>query len=70
MLYITSEQKRFFLLGIVTLTGLYLFEPTSQITWVKSIMEAKLDFATWVSVKNALIVLYTYIFYKIFIAGW
>lgn len=69
MLHITSEQKRFFLIGIVTLTGLYLFEPTSQITWVKSIMEAKLDFATWVSVKNALILIYGYILYKIFLAG-
>lgn len=63
------RTKEVYLLGIVTLTGLYLFEPTSQITWVKSIIEAKLDFAMWVSIKNALIILYIYIFYKIFIAG-
>jgi len=68
-MYVTFEQKRFFLLGVVILTGLYLFEPTSSITWVKGIIEAKLDFATWVSVKNALVILYIYLFYKIFIAG-
>ena len=68
-MYITFEQKRFFLLGVVIFTGLYIFEPTSQITWVKSVMEAKFDFAEWVSVKNAMILLYAYLFYKIFVAG-
>ena len=66
---LTSEQKRFALIGIVMLVGLYIFEPTSQVSWVKNIIEAKLSFATWVSVKNAFIVIFIYIWWKIFIAG-
>ena len=69
MIQLTSEQKRFALIGIVMLAGLYIFEPTSQISWVKFIIDAKVSFATWISVKNAIIAIFIYIWWKIFIAG-
>lgn len=65
--FVTPFQIRVFLIAITLLTGLYIFEPTSIV--VKPIMEARLSFATWFSIKNGVVLTLIYIWYKIFIAG-
>lgn len=65
--FVTPFQKRVLLIVITLITGLYLFEPISPL--VRPLVEARLSFAPWFSVKNAVVLIFIYVWYKIFIAG-
>lgn len=63
------EQKRWIFFSLVLLTGLYIFTPTSEVGWVKAIVEWKLAYMPFIAVKNAIIGLLAYMWYAIFIRG-
>ena len=66
---LSIEQKRWIFFSLVLLAGLYIFTPTSEVGWVKSIVEWKLDYMPFIAVKNLMIGLLAYMWYMVFVRG-
>ena len=63
MLRLNVTQKYWIFLISTGLAGIYLL---TSWEWTKTIVEYKLSFAPFVSVKNLLIATFIYLFYKVF----
>ena len=69
VLKLSLQQKYWIFFPLVLFTGLYIFTPTSDLYYIKTIVEWKLEFMPWISIKNLMIGLLGYMWYKIFVAG-
>lgn len=68
-MHLSTQQKYWLFSFVIVLTALYMFEPTSGIGFVQTIMNAKIGVMPFLAVKNLVIVLLVYMWWKIFEAG-
>lgn len=68
-MHLSTQQKYWLFSFTVGLTALFIFEPTSQIGWVQKTMNAKIGVMPILAVKNLIVILLIYMWWKIFEAG-
>ena len=66
---LSLRQRHWIIFLAVGFSALYVFEPTSNLYLVKTVMESKLEPVPFISVKNLIGILLIYVAYKIFEAG-
>ena len=68
-MHLSTKQKYWLFTTTIVLSALYIFEPTANIEFVKKVMEAKIEIFPIIAVKNIVIILLIYMWWKIFEAG-
>jgi len=66
---LSLRQRHWVFFLTVGLSALYVFEPTSNLHYIKTIMESRLEPIPFISVKNILAFLLIYMAYRVFEAG-